>query len=84
LEKPAFSGSSALGNALLLELFALSDGLLVEGQDCRQAIYVDNEADSCKFFQAPARAQMFWYNPNILSNQAFTDSKPSGRVKCTD
>jgi hypothetical protein len=29
LEKPAFSGFSALGNALLLGLFALSDGLLV-------------------------------------------------------
>jgi hypothetical protein len=28
LEKPAFSGFSALGNALLLGLFALSDGLL--------------------------------------------------------
>jgi hypothetical protein len=28
LEKPAFSGCSALGNALLLGLFALSDGLL--------------------------------------------------------
>jgi hypothetical protein len=28
LEKPAFSGFSALGNALLLGLFALSDRLL--------------------------------------------------------
>jgi hypothetical protein len=28
LEKPAFSGFSALGNTLLLGLFALSDGLL--------------------------------------------------------
>jgi polyphosphate kinase 2 (PPK2 family) len=30
LEKPAFSGFSALGNALLLGLFALSDGLLAD------------------------------------------------------
>jgi hypothetical protein len=36
LEKPAFSGSSALGNALLLELFALSDGLLVSANSIRE------------------------------------------------
>jgi hypothetical protein len=37
-------------------------------------MYVDNEADSCKFFQVIVRAQMFGYNLIILSNQAFTDS----------
>jgi hypothetical protein len=36
-----------------------------------------------KFFKALVRAQMSWYNPIILSNQACTNSKPSGCVKCT-
>ena len=33
-------------------------------------MYSENDRDSCKFFQALEKARMFWYNPNILPNQA--------------
>jgi hypothetical protein len=30
----------------------------------------ESDVDSCKFFKALVRAQMVWYNSNILPNQA--------------
>ncbi len=33
-------------------------------------MYTVSGWDSCKFFKALEKARMFWYNPNILPNQA--------------
>jgi hypothetical protein len=49
------------------------------GQGCRQAVFMKSDMDSCEFCKALEKARMFWYNPSTLSNQAFRDSKPSGR-----
>jgi hypothetical protein len=33
-------------------------------------MYTASNADSCNFFKALEKARMFWYNLNILPNQA--------------
>ena len=34
-------------------------------------MYMESDGDSPKFFKTLVKAQMFWYNPNILSDQAW-------------